>query len=81
MRLRQGILDAGYPFMIDSPTNQQFPILPDAALEILKQKYSYATIQRIDADHTCVRFCTSWATRPEDVEALLGDLRDCAGGQ
>ena len=27
-----------------------------------------------DAEHTAVRFCTSWATRDEDVDALLADI-------
>ena len=74
MRLKQGIAAAGFPFMIDSPTNQQFPILPDSALEKLKARYSYATIQRMDATHTAVRFCTSWATKPEHVEALIAHI-------
>ena len=75
MRLRDGIRAAGYPFLVESPTNQQFPILPDAALEVLKRKYAFATIQRVDEAHTAVRFCTSWATQPEAVEALIADLK------
>lgn len=71
MRLKEGLTDLGISFMIDSPTNQQFPILPDSLLEDLRHRFSYATIQRIDPTHTAVRFCTSWATRGEDVESLL----------
>ena len=73
-RLRSALKRLGVPTLIDSPTNQLFPILPDAALEVLSRDYSYATIQRVDAAHTAVRFCTSWATRPEDVDALIADL-------
>ncbi|MGX8705136.1 MAG: threonine aldolase family protein [bacterium] len=76
LRLREALTDMGVPFMIDSPTNQQFPIFPDALLEQLRQDFSYATIQRIDPDHTAIRFCTSWATREEDVEALIEAIRD-----
>ncbi len=71
MRLKEGLNDLGVSFMIDSPTNQQFPILPDSLLEELRHRFSYATIQRIDPTHTAVRFCTSWATRGEDVESLI----------
>lgn len=71
MRLKEGLNDLGVSFMIDSPTNQQFPILPDSLLEDLRHRFSYATIQRIDPTHTAVRFCTSWATRGEDVESLI----------
>ena len=76
MRLKTALTELGVPFMVDSPTNQQFPILPDALLTELKRDYSYATIARIDATHTAVRFCTSWATREEDVDRLISDLRD-----
>ena len=74
-RLRGAFEGMGVPFLIDSPTNQLFPILPNAVLERLKQTYSYATIQAADADHTAVRFCTSWATRPEAVDRLIDDLK------
>lgn len=74
MRLKDALSELGVSFLVDSPTNQQFPILPDAVLNMLKQKFSYATIQRVDATHTAVRFCTSWATRSLDVDALIDEL-------
>jgi len=75
MRLKGALTALNVPCLVDSPTNQQFPILPNAALERLKRSYSYATIQAVDPEHTAVRFCTSWATRPEDVEQLIDDLK------
>jgi threonine aldolase len=44
-------------------------------LPLLSKKYSYATIEAVDEAHTAVRFCTSWATRPMDVDRLIEDLR------
>ena len=75
MRLKDALKELNIPVLVDSPTNQQFPILPDVVLSILKQKYGYATIQRVDPEHTAVRFCTSWATREIDVDGLIRDLR------
>ncbi len=75
MRLKQAMTELGIPFLYDSPTNQQFPILPDAVLNMLRYKYSYATIQRVDSKHTAVRFCTSWATKEKQVDSLIADLR------
>lgn len=66
--------EKGYPFLVESVTNQQFPILPDSVLEKLREKYGYSYWQRIDAAHSAVRFCTSWATKPEDVKALAADI-------
>ena len=74
MKLRAAFEAKGWPLCYDSPTNQQFPIVPDAALEKLAEKYSFSHWGKIDEGHTAVRFCTSWATRPEDVDALISDI-------
>ena len=36
---------------------------------------SYSYQQRMDARNSCVRFCTSWATREADVDALIAAIR------
>ena len=74
-KMRDELTKMGVKFYIDSPTNQQFPILPDTVLEKLKENYSYAYQARMDETHSAVRFCTSWATKEENVEALLADIR------
>ena len=74
-KIRSAFQEKGFPFLFDSPTNQQFPILPDAALEKLSQRYAYGFWRRMDEGHAAVRFCTSWATKEEDVDRLLGDVR------
>lgn len=75
MKLKRALKEMGVSFLVDSPSNQQFVILPDAALERLREKYSYSYQQRVDADHSAVRFCTSWATQPAQVDQLIEDLR------
>lgn len=75
MRIKAALAQCGYAFLVDSPTNQQFPILPDELLERLGKKYTFAYQQRVDATHSAVRFCTGWATRAEDVDALVEDIR------
>ncbi|MBD5457377.1 MAG: low specificity L-threonine aldolase [Lachnospiraceae bacterium] len=64
------------PFLVENHTNQLFPILPDSVLEKLGQKYCYSYQQRIDEEHSAVRFCTSWATSKAAVEELCGDLME-----
>ena len=73
-RLRDGLRAKGYAFLCDSPTNQQFPILEDKQIEALRAGFGFEFWQRIDATHGAVRFCTSWATAPEAVDALLNAL-------
>ena len=74
MRLKAAFLDKGYGLRYDSYTNQQFPILPNEHLEKLKEKYSYGFWEAVDDTHSAVRFCTSWATKEEAVDALIADI-------
>lgn len=73
--LREGLEKAGCPLLVHSRTNLIFPVLPDKAIEKLKEKYSFSHYQRVDENHCAVRFCTSWATKREHVEALVADLQ------
>ena len=41
----------------------------------LQEKYSFEVWAKVDENHTAVRFCTSWSTRDEDVDALIRDIR------
>ncbi len=72
--IRQACLQKGFSFLCDSPTNQQFPILPDEALPKLAEKYAFANFGKTDETHTAVRFCASWATPIEHAQALAQDL-------
>ena len=74
VRLREGLAEKGWEFLVDSPTNQLFPILPDTVLEALGKSFSFNHQQSLPGGMSAVRFCTSWATRPEDVEALLAAI-------
>lgn len=74
MRIREAFKAKGYAFLVDSPSNQQFPILDNATMERLSADFLFSVWQKVDADHTAVRFCTSWATRPEAVDALVSSI-------
>lgn len=75
MRLRAAFENHGCDFMVDSTTNQQFPVLKNEELDKLKSKYSFSFWEKSDETHSVVRFCTSWATKEEDVTALIEDLK------
>ena len=40
-------------------------------MEILKKSVSFSYWEKVDEDHTVVRFATSWATTKEEIEALM----------
>lgn len=70
-KLKEGFQKRGYSFYLDSPTNQQFIILSDDEIEKLSRQVSFDRWDKIDEHHQVVRFATSWATREEDIEALM----------
>lgn len=74
MRIRQALQAQGISFLIDSPTNQQFPIFSNEQLDRLSTKYLFSIWQKVDDHHTAVRICTSWATKTENVDQLLKDI-------
>lgn len=78
-RLRATLHALNVPFLVESTTNQLFPILPDTVLEELAKTYVFSEQERVDEAHRAVRFCTSWATRPENVEQLCADLQRLLG--
>ena len=69
-----GVQAKGYALFSDSPTNQVFPILSRELLKSLSAEFGYAFWQTFDAENDVVRFCTSWATPPEMVDALLASI-------
>ena len=73
--LKEGLEDAGYKFYANSPTNQLFVIVSNKKLEQISEKYSYEYQMPYDETNSVVRFCTSWATKEENVLALLEDMR------
>lgn len=75
MRMREALLAKGFCAYSKSPTNQQFFILPNEAIESLEQNYGFSRIRRVDAFHGLVRFCTSWATRAADVDRFIADIK------
>ena len=74
MRIKEAFEKKGCSFLIESHTNQQFPILHKDILKKFDQHYTYSVWQQVDDDYTAVRFCTSWATTEEQVDSLIRDI-------
>ena len=74
-QIRDIFVSAGYPLLFDSPTNQQYPIMPDDELAEIGKSFGYEYWERVDETHSGVRFCASWATTQENVDALRAAVR------
>lgn len=78
-QLRETLAELGYPLLVPGVTNQVFPILPDTVLEELAKNFVFCEQERVDDSHRAVRFCTSWATTGEAMDALCAELYRISG--
>ena len=69
-KLRETFQKCDYPQLVQSRTNQVFPILPDRLLDVIARSFTFTEMHRVDENHRAVRFCASWATREEDIDVL-----------
>ena len=74
MKIKQACLDKGYELLMDSPTNQQFPILTREQMEKLREKVQFNLWQWMEDGRVAIRLATSWATKEEDVDSLIALL-------
>lgn len=74
--LRKELTKANFTFLTHSPSNQLFPILPNALINKLQQKYLFIIWEKVDSEHSAIRLVTSWATKEEIVREFIGDLKE-----
>ncbi|MCR5819455.1 MAG: amino acid lyase [Bacteroidaceae bacterium] len=71
MRLRRLFTEKlGYAPYIDSPTNQQFYIIPNSDLPSLREHIGFETWCPVSPTQTACRFVTSWATSTDEIDAI-----------
>lgn len=69
--LKDGFLSKGYRQYIDSPTNQQFFILPNSLIDKLSGSVGFELWGPKGEKESVVRFVTDWSTTEEEVSALI----------
>ncbi len=75
-KLRGGIAACGHGFLVETQSNQLFPIFPNNVLQTLEKEFvAPAWDVEIDDSHTCVRMVTSWATDEVQVDKFLELLK------
>ena len=74
IRIREKLVEKGYPLLIDSPTNQLFPIVTAEKLAELEKEFAVAVWEKLPDGRVAIRICTSWATKDEHVEKLIAAL-------
>jgi len=73
-KIRSALDELKVPYLVPGITNQIFPILPDSVLDELAKTICFTEMERIDETRRAIRFCTSWATKDENVQTLIAEL-------
>lgn len=74
LKLKNGFKNKGYKLFMDSPTNQQFFILPNEKIDSLMEMASFELWGPKGETETPVRFVTDWSTTEADVDMLIRQL-------
>lgn len=75
MDLRKAFEENGFKAAMDSPTNQQFFVLPNTVIDSLKENVSFEMWGPRGSSESTVRFVTGWSTTDEDIKALKDLLK------
>lgn len=71
VKIHHTLKDMGYTFLYDHLTNQQLPILTADQFHTLNNAFAVDHFADLPDGRIAARICTSWATKEEDVDALL----------
>ena len=70
MEMKRMFESKGIEFYIDSPTNQQFPILTQEQMDALEGQIAFEVWDKLPDGRFITRFATSWATPIEHIDIL-----------
>ncbi|MBR6212433.1 MAG: aminotransferase class I/II-fold pyridoxal phosphate-dependent enzyme [Bacteroidales bacterium] len=74
-RIREAFEAKGIGFLVDSPTNQVFPILTEEQMAFFEKDFGFEVWKKLPDGRIGVRFCTSWATPDVNVRLLVSAIK------
>lgn len=74
-RIQDALNEIGSEEYIHSQSNQLFYILDKRRVEALLKDFDFEIDHWMDSENALVRFCTSWSTTDEEVDALIEAIR------
>lgn len=68
-------LSKHYDYLVDTTTNQIFPILPNDHIKQLEENFLFYVWSKVDENHSSIRLITSFATKKESVQAFIKEVQ------
>ncbi len=75
-RVQEALKELGYQLYFEAPANQIFCVLENERLKRLGERVELGIWENYDKDHTVVRLAFGWATEEQEVEELIGILKE-----
>jgi threonine aldolase len=69
----------GCTFLLNSPTNQIFPIMTNQLIEELSRQFDFYVWEKVDQNSSAIRLVTSWATPRKEVQNFIQLYKKCSG--
>lgn len=71
LELKEGFRRRGYRIYVDSPTNQQFVVLPNSVIDILTKEVCFELWGSKGEAESVVRFVSDWTTTDTDISRFF----------
>ncbi|REC45285.1 threonine aldolase family protein [Chryseobacterium pennipullorum] len=71
MKIKKALQGRGVQFLSDTYTNQIFPIISNALIDVLSEYFEFYVWKKIDAEYSAIRLITSWNTDDEAVNRFI----------
>ncbi|WP_301859796.1 low specificity L-threonine aldolase [uncultured Megasphaera sp.] len=75
VRIHDSLAAMGFSFLYEHRTNQQLPILTEDQFTKLNEQFSVDHFADLPDGRIAARICASWATKEDDVTALLAYMK------
>lgn len=76
INMAAAIKEKGFSFLTEPASNQIFPIFPNGEIDELSKKYQFYVWKKVDENKSAIRLITSWATKENEVEEFINDLKN-----
>ncbi len=76
LKIAEVLSKCGFTFYAPVVSNQLFPVFENDFMVAMEKKFKFQLNEKLDEQKSVVRFVTSWATKPENVEKLCNYLRE-----
>lgn len=73
-KIRTALKKHNVEMLVETYSNQIFPILDDRIIKLIANKYEYTYMHKVSETKSCIRLVTSFATIEEKVNEFINDL-------